>query len=74
MAKQEGFYRLAKLIRGFGAFAAGLVMLLLWPLLSNGRDFSENLGFFVGDLVGAASLYFAARALAWVIEGFANEK
>lgn len=74
MGRQEGFYRLAKLIRALGMLAAGLAALLLWPLLSNGRDFSDNIGFVLGDLAVAAGLYFAARAVAWVIEGFAGER
>ncbi|ANB71146.1 hypothetical protein BCh11DRAFT_04149 [Burkholderia sp. Ch1-1] len=74
MGRQEGFSRLAKLIRGLGVLAAGLVALFLWPLLSNGRTFSDNIGFVVADLVVAAALYFAARAVAWVIDGFAGER
>ena len=74
MGRQEGFYRLAKLIRGIGMFAAGLVALLLWPLFSNGKSISDNMDFALGDVAIALCLYFAARAVAWVVEGFAGER
>ncbi|MDO9278633.1 MAG: hypothetical protein Q7U05_08755 [Polaromonas sp.] len=74
MAKQEGFYRLAKVIRGLGVLMASLMLLLFWGLLSKGKSFSDNMGFFIGILCVAAFFYVGARALAWVIEGFASDK
>lgn len=73
MGRKQGFNRLAQVIRGIGVLAAGLVLLVLWPLLTSDGA-GENLGWALVVVVIAAICYFAGKAVAWVIEGFANEE
>lgn len=72
MGKQEGLHRIAKVIRWIGGILAGLVLLLLIPMFTAGNSIEDTLWFSVGVFFVAAVFYFGAKAVAWVIEGFAD--
>jgi hypothetical protein len=79
MNASEGLRRIAQVVRWIGIGLAATVLLIgvgagIIELSTSERNPYGLVGGAAGVIVGAAFFYYSAKALAWVIDGFAKEQ
>jgi len=71
MSKNEGLTRFAKFVHYIGICIAALILLIpFYTVFVNKREFD---GLEIGLIIFAIIVYFIAKGIAWIIEGFAEK-